>query len=59
MFGVIPERTISISGLSITNGQYGIWNQQGTVSVRNCVLSGNSFTGLYNDAEESSDGELP
>ena len=56
VFGVIPERTISISGLSIPNGQYGIWNQQGTVSVSNCVLSGNSFTGLYNDAEESSDG---
>jgi hypothetical protein len=53
VFGVIPHRTVSISGLSITNGQYGIWNQQGTLSVSNCVLSGNSSAGLYNDATQS------
>jgi hypothetical protein len=56
VFGVIPHRTVSISGLSITNGQYGIWNQQGTLSVSNCVLSGNSSAGLYNDASEASTG---
>jgi len=48
VFGVFPQRTVSISGLSITNGQYGIWNEQGTLTVSNCVSSGNSFTGLYN-----------
>ena len=26
VFGVAPQRTVSISGLSITNGQYGISN---------------------------------
>src|ERR1700746_842019 len=49
VFGVIPQKTVSISGMSITNGEYGIWNQQGTLTVTNCVLSGNSFNGLYND----------
>ncbi len=58
VIGVIPHRTVSISGLSITNGQYGIWNQQGTLSVSNCVLSGNSSAGLYNDASEASTGKL-
>jgi hypothetical protein len=51
--GVIPQKTVSIFGLSITNGQYGIWNQQGTLSVSNCVVSGNSSAGLYNDASQS------
>jgi predicted outer membrane repeat protein len=50
---VIPQKTVSISGLSITNGQYGIYNQQGTLTVSNCVVSGNSFAGLYNDASQS------
>ena len=54
--GVIPRKTVSISGLSIINGQYGIWNQQGTLSVSNCVLSGNSSAGLYNDASQGSIG---
>jgi hypothetical protein len=48
VFGVAPQRTFSISRLSITNAQYGISNNQGTVSVSNCVISGNSFAGLYN-----------
>jgi hypothetical protein len=56
VFGVFPQRTVSISGLSITNGQNGIWNQQGTLTVSNCVLSGNSFAGLYNNAGEGSSG---
>jgi predicted outer membrane repeat protein len=53
VFGVIPQKTVSISGLLITNGEYGIWNQQGTLTVTNCVLSGNSFNGLYNDGGSS------
>ncbi len=56
VFGVAPQRTVSISGLSITNGQYGISNTQGTVSVSNCVLSGNSIAGLYNYAGQGSVG---
>ena len=56
VFGVFPQRTVSISGLSIRNAQVGIWNIQGTVSANNCVLSGNSFAGLYNFATGGSDG---
>jgi hypothetical protein len=49
VFAIAFERTATISGLTITNGGVGIWNQQGTVSVSNCVLSGNSFAALYNN----------
>jgi hypothetical protein len=53
VFGVFPQRTVSISDQRITNGQNGIWNEQGTLSVSNCVLSGNSNTALFNDAGSS------
>jgi predicted outer membrane repeat protein len=57
VFSVNANATIAtISGLTIRNAQVGIWNNQGTVSVINCVLSGNSFTGLYNYAAGGSDG---
>jgi hypothetical protein len=49
VFGVFPQRTVSISGLSIRDAQVGVYNNQGTLSVSNCVLSGNS-TGLDNNA---------
>jgi hypothetical protein len=45
VFGVFPQRTVSISGLSIRNAQVGVYNNQGTLSVSNCVLSGNSSAG--------------
>ena len=50
VFGVFPENTVAISGLDIRNAQVGVWNEQGTITVSNCVLSGNSFAGLYNHA---------
>jgi predicted outer membrane repeat protein len=53
VFEVFPERTVSISGLSIRNAQVGVLNEQGTLSVSNCVLSGNSIAGLYNRAKDS------
>ena len=53
VFGVFPQRTVSISGLRIRNAQVGVYNNQGTVSVSNCVLSGNSSAGLYNHAGAS------
>jgi len=56
VFGVAPQRTVSISGLSIRNGHDGISNNQGTVSVSNCVISGNSFAGLDNEAGEDGSG---
>ena len=52
-FGVFPQRTVSISGLRIRNAQVGVYNNQGTVSVSNCVLTGNSGAGLYNHAGAS------
>jgi hypothetical protein len=52
-FGVFPQITVSISGLSIRNAQVGVYNNQGTVSVSNCVLSGHSSAGLYNHAGAS------
>jgi hypothetical protein len=53
VFGLPPQITVSVSGLSIRNAQYGISNNQGTLSVSNCVLSGNSVAGLYNSAGRS------
>jgi len=52
-FGVFPQRTVSISGLRIRNAQVGVYNNQGTVSVSNCALSGNSSAALYNHAGAS------
>ena len=47
VFGVFPDKTAAISGLSIRNGQDGIWNE-GTLTVSDCVVSGNSYEGLLN-----------
>ena len=49
VFGVFPDKTTAISGLSINNGQTGIWNEQGTLTISNCAVSSNSRGGLYND----------
>jgi hypothetical protein len=47
--GVFPEKIAAISGLTIRNGQVGIWNEQGTLTLRNCVVNLNSIGGLFND----------
>jgi len=47
VFGNFPEKTAAISGLTVRNGQVGIWNE-GTLALSNCVLSGNSADGVYN-----------
>jgi predicted outer membrane repeat protein len=49
VFGVGPDKTAAISGLTIRNGQVGIGNV-GTLTVSNCVISGNSSEGLSNIA---------
>src|SRR4029077_12258093 len=46
VFGVFPDKTATLSNLSITNGQVGIWNEGGTLAVTHCVVSGNSSEGL-------------
>jgi hypothetical protein len=46
VFGIFPDKTATISGLTVRNGQIGIWNEGTSTTVSNCVLSGNSFSGL-------------
>jgi hypothetical protein len=53
VFGIFPDKTATISGLSIRNGQAGIWNEHGTLTVSNCAVSGNSDIGLFNDGVPS------
>src|SRR4029077_12413055 len=49
VFGVYPGETAAISGLTVRNGEVGIWNEQGTLALIDCVISGNSpYEGLYN-----------
>jgi hypothetical protein len=49
VFGILPDKTATISGLSIRNGQAGILNEHGTLTVSNCAVSGNSEVGLFNE----------
>jgi len=53
VFGVFPDKTATISDLTIRNGQTGIWNEHGTLTVSNCPVSGNSEVGLFNDGVPS------
>ncbi|MGC1322760.1 MAG: right-handed parallel beta-helix repeat-containing protein [Candidatus Udaeobacter sp.] len=48
VFGIFPDKTATISDLTIRNGQTGIWNDGGTLTVSNCAVSGNSEGGLFN-----------
>jgi len=48
VFGIFPDKTVTISGLTIRNGQTGILNERGTLTVSNCAVSGN-LVGLGND----------
>ena len=45
--GLFPDKNATVSGLTVGNGQVGIWNE-GTLALSNCVISGNSADGLYN-----------
>ena len=49
VFAVDPDKTATISGLTIRNGQLGIGNV-GTLTVSDCTVSGNSSVGLSNIA---------
>jgi hypothetical protein len=46
IFGIFPDKNATISGLTIRNAGFGVWNQ-GTLRISNGVMSGNG-TGLYN-----------
>jgi hypothetical protein len=49
VFAVDPDKTATISGLTIRTGQFGIGNV-GTLTVSDCTVSGNSSVGLSNIA---------
>lgn len=53
VFHITPGNTVSISGLSITNGGViglggGIDNELSRLAVSNCAINGNQPTGIYN-----------
>jgi hypothetical protein len=48
VFGVFPGKTVTISGLTVTNGDFGICNGEASLTVSNCVVSGNASGGLGN-----------
>ena len=50
VFGIFPYKAAAISGLTVRNGQTGLWNEQATLSINNCVISGHSVEGLLNHA---------
>lgn len=67
VFHINSNATVSVSGLTITNGNAagnfpadvgaGIYNDHATLTVSNCVLSGNSADyggGIYNNGEKGS-----
>lgn len=49
VFVLARDKTATISGLTITNGYGGIYNDHGALTVSNCVVSGNSYVGLFNN----------
>jgi hypothetical protein len=56
IFHVVSGEAVTISGLTITNGSTGIWNDEAIITVSNCVVSDISSTGLYNSVEQGSGG---
>jgi hypothetical protein len=47
VFGIFPDKTATISGLTIRNAEAGVWNEQGTLAVSNCVVT-DAYQGFYN-----------
>ena len=50
IFGIAPNNTVTISGLTITNGLCGIYSDHATLTVSNCIVSDNiAFGGISID----------
>ena len=49
IFHVVSGRNVTISGLTITNGNTGIANDEAILTVSNCVVSGSLYAGLFNN----------
>jgi predicted outer membrane repeat protein len=50
VFSIARDKTVLIAGLTIGDGQIGIWNDHATLSVDHCIVTGNLYVGLYNNA---------
>src|SRR5262245_60031730 len=48
VFSINPGKTVTIQGLTVENGTIGIYNIDATLTVSNCIVSGNSSTGIIN-----------
>lgn len=56
VFHVAPGETVTISGLTVTNGYStgsggGIHNDHATLTLNNCTITGNQGGAIYNEAE--------
>ena len=55
VFHIAPGETVTVSGLTITNGSAGsgggIHNDHAALTLNTCTISANSGGGMYNDAE--------
>lgn len=55
VFHIVPGETVTISGLTITNGSAGsgggVHNDHAALTLNSCTITGNSGGGTYNDAE--------
>ena len=49
VLGIFPDKTAALSGLTIRNAQAGIVNEQGTLTLTSCAVTGNSQVGLLNE----------
>ena len=59
IFHVAPAQTVTISGLTITNGSgNSIHNDHAVLILNNCTITGNQGGGIYNDAENSGGASL-
>ena len=56
VFYVNLGNTVTISGLTITNGGSGIYNDGGALTLSDCTMSGNSGGGIDNRATHSGSG---
>jgi len=48
VLGIFPNKIAAIAGLTVRNGQIGIWNQGAPTTVSNCVVTGNAYEGFAN-----------
>ena len=49
VFGIFPGKTVTISGLTISNAEASLLcNEQGTLTVSDCAITSSSYQGLYN-----------